>query len=166
MTANGSTKTGKVALATLMGTAALAGSLFAGSATAEEVYRWTDKDGTVHFSDRPPTTEQKSLTTMTVNGQAPASYDPDEDRYNVEATAARTQAMRDQQAQSRQQQNSTPAPVVQYAQPQAYDVGYGYPPYYDRPGMRPPQRPDRPVRPEPEPPPTATLKPVRTGRRN
>ena len=92
-----------------MGTAALAGGLFAASATAEEVYRWTDKDGTVHFSDRPPTTEQKSLTTMTVNGQAPASYDPDEDRYNVEATAARTQAMRDQQAQSRQQQNSTPA---------------------------------------------------------
>jgi len=80
MTANGSTKAGKLALAALMGTAALAGGLFAASATAEEVYRWTDKDGTVHFSDRPPTTEQKSLTTMTGNGQAPASYDPDEDR--------------------------------------------------------------------------------------
>ena len=169
MTTNGSIRVRTAGLIGLLGMAALAGSLCAGSAVAAEVYRWTDADGVVHFSDRPPEAEQASLTTMSVDNPPPTGYDPDEDRYNVAATAERTQALRDAQAQareSRRTQSAAAAPVVQQAQPQGYGVDYGYLPGYDRPGVRPPQRPDRPARPEPQPPPTDTVRPVRRSRSN
>ena len=138
---------------------ALAGILWAGLAAAAEVYRWTDADGVEHFSDRPPETDQSSLTTMQVSNPPPADYDPDEDRYNLEATAARTQALREEQARARESRSArTAPPAAPAAQPPAYDLGYDYLPGYDRPVVRPPQRPERPVRPE-QPPPTDTLRP-------
>lgn len=160
------TRVGSLLGAALLG---LGAGLATGLAEAEEVYRWVDADGVVHFSDKPPASAQAGVTTMAVDSQPPASYDPDEDRYNVEATAARTQALRDEQAQAREarrQQNATAPSVVQYPQSQAYAVDYGYLPPYNRPGFRPPlrPRPPPPSRPEPERPPTDTLRPPRESR--
>lgn len=148
--------------------AALVASLIAMPAAAEEVYRWVDADGTVHFSDRPPATAGDKVTTMSVDSAPPSGYDPDEDRYNVAATAERTQALRDQRTQRSQaaQSRSAPAPVVQSAQPEDYGVNYwGYPPRYDGPGLRPP-RPPRPPVERPEPQPSDTLRPLQAGRRD
>jgi hypothetical protein len=157
----------KATLIALLGTTGLTGSLYTGPAGAAEVYRWTDADGVVHFSDRPPATAQSSLTTMTVNDQSPTAYDPGEDLYNLEATAARTQSLRDEHARARESRSARTAAApaaVQSAQPQAYGVDYGNLPGYDRPGVRPPQRPDRPARPKPQPLPTDTVRPARRSR--
>ncbi len=43
-------KTRKVAAVLL-----IAGMLFAATASAQQVYRWVDENGRVHFSDKPPT---------------------------------------------------------------------------------------------------------------
>ena len=149
--------------------AALLAGLLALPAGAEEVYRWVDAEGTVHFSDRPPATANEKVTTMSVASAPPSGYDPDEDRYNVSATAERTQAVRDQRSQRSQaaQNQAPPTTVVHDAQPQDYGVNYyGYPPRYDGPGVRPP-RPTQPPAERPEQLPSDTLRPpARSGRRN
>lgn len=148
---------------------ALAGILCAGNAAAAEIYRWTDADGVMHFSDRPPTSDQQSHATMTVDNPPPSDYDPNEDRYNLSATAARTQALRDERSQARNAQSPSTSLAAQSTQPQqAYGEDYGdLPGYrrpdYGRPGARPPRpgHPDRPARPETEPPPATIARPKR-----
>jgi hypothetical protein len=141
--------------------------LSAPAATAQEVYRWVDESGVVHFSDKPPVSASTEVSTVAIQS-APASNSAAEaDVFNLEATAARTQAHRDKLAEQRDNLAAQPAassaPIVQQ---QAQAVDYGYPYGYPA-GPRPP-RPDRPVRPQPEPLPddTATLRPLNRSRRN
>ncbi len=112
---------------------------------ATEIFHWVDADGVHHFSESPPAAASNEVQTLQVDGSQPASYDPDEDRYNIAAQEAAMQELRDKREESRknQQQDQQPSPpntVVYY--PQA-DVGNAifYPPGY-RP--KPPHRPDRP----------------------
>lgn len=62
----------KTLLATILMTAAL-------GAAAQTMYRWTDKDGKVHYSDRPPAAgeaaqvEQKRSITLGVAGAEPSA---------------------------------------------------------------------------------------------
>jgi hypothetical protein len=135
-----------------------------------EIYRWVDADGVVHFSDRPPVSDSAEVSTVAVQAAQPASREPGSDPFNLDATAARTQAQRDKLADQREQRATqspaTPAPVVQtQGQVADYDEPYGYPAY-----PRPP-RPDRPVRPiRPQPEPQAdgavTVRPVARRSRN
>src|SRR5258708_12397536 len=59
-------KTSTIALA------ALAAALLAASAAQAQtsVYRWTDKDGKVHFSDAPPADDAKDVTQKQMGGGA------------------------------------------------------------------------------------------------
>jgi Domain of unknown function (DUF4124) len=129
-------------------------------ATAQEIYRWVDEQGVVHFSDTAPVGESAEVSTLTLEDTRPANYDREEDVFNLEATEQRMQALRDElaaeRAARRERAAARPPPVVQYPEQQHFgysdDYLYGYPPLYPRP---PGGRPGRPGnRPRPEPPPS------------
>jgi Domain of unknown function (DUF4124) len=145
----------------------LVAALAAPAVAAQEVYRWVDENAVVDFRDRPPAAASAEVSTVAVPSTPSSGSGAASDVYNVEATAARTQAHRDKLAQQRDNRAAPPgassAPVVQQ---QGQVVDHGYP--YDYPaGPRPP-RPDRPIRPQPEPiaDDAATLRPVSRSRRN
>lgn len=121
-------------------------------AMASEIYHWVDADGVSHYSQSPPDT-QSEVKTLDVDGSQPASYDPNEDRYNVAGQEAAMQEMRDKMAENRKnRQQELPAgsdtTVIYYPETEGYSQLL-YPPGY---GPRPPHvRPlppdERPVRP-------------------
>jgi hypothetical protein len=87
-------------------------------ATAQEIYRWVDEQGVVHFSDIAPAGESAEVSTLTLEDTRPANYDPEQDIYNLEATEQRMHALRDELAAEREARREraaaqTPA-VVQY----------------------------------------------------
>jgi hypothetical protein len=132
------------------------------AAAAQEVYRWIDENGIVNFSDKAPPAAAANVSTLELEDTRSADYDPEQDLYNLEATAERMQALRDELAAEREarreRQAAQPPVVVQYQEPQhygyPYDYPYGYPPLYPRPpGGRPGRPPDGPPqRPPHEPP--------------
>ena len=129
------------------------------SSLAEQIYHWVDANGVQHFSQTAPDSGSKDVRTLDVDGSQPASYDPEEDRYNVAAQTAATQAVRDRLAENRKEQQErrpvNPEPQVIYYPEPNYSYGNGilYPPDYPRPRPpnRPPGKPDHPSKPEPEP---------------
>lgn len=145
------------------------------SLVAEEIYHWVDEQGVKHYSQSPPPVATKDVKTLDVDGSQPASYNPEEDRYNVAAQEKAMQAMRDEMAESRKnkqvaQQNSADTTVIYYPQEETYnDILYppGYrpprPPFpHPRPPRPPGSKPDRPGNlPADAPPPTRTLRPIR-----
>jgi hypothetical protein len=135
---------------------------------AEEIYHWVDADGVSHYSQSPPPAESGEVSTLNVDGSQPASYDPNEDRYNVAAQQEAMQAKRDEMAENRKnRQQAAPAgdnTVIYYPQEEDYDE-IVYPPGYwgerpDWPGNRP-RPPHRPVQPLPDPVPPSNSKPFR-----
>lgn len=132
-------------------------------AVAGQVYHWVDADGVAHFSQSPPAARD-DVETLEIDGSRPASYDPEEDIYNVAAQQEAMQELRDRMAESRKnRQQAKPAAaentVIYYPEPEYYDEilyppGYGPRPPHLRP--RPPGgRPDRPTAPPPEAPPAS-----------
>ena len=128
-------------------------SLGAAGVAAQEIYRWVDADGVTHFSDTPPQTDIGEVETIDIEINAPAAGEVREDLFNIEATAARMQAIRDELDEDldarRDRQRSVSPPVVQYPEYPYYGVGYGFPLHSRPPGLRPPH--PRPPRPEPRP---------------
>lgn len=137
---------------------------------AQQVYRWVDEQGVVHFSDTAPVGESGEVSTLTIPDSRPAGYDPQQDVFNIEATRERTQALREElqgQREARRERNAAQPVVVQQPEQRNYgfpwDYPYGYPPLRPRPpigpGGKPPWRP--PERPRSEPPEddTATWRP-------
>ena len=128
---------------------------------AQEIYRWVDDQGVVHFSDTAPAAASGEVSTLTLQDTTPANYDPEQDIYNLEATAQRMQALRDELAaerEARRERAATQPPVVaQYPEQPHYgyadDYLYGYPPLYPRPPGGHPGRP--PGGPPHRPPPGA-----------
>lgn len=126
--------------------------------SAQQIYRWVDGQGVVHFSDTAPVGESGEVSTLTLENTRPASYDPEQDLYNLEATEQRMQALRDELAAEREARReraaAQPPAVVPYPERQhygyPYDYPYGYPPLGPRPPGGHPGRP--PNRPPPEPP--------------
>jgi len=150
-------------------------------AQAEAIFHWVDANGVHHFSQSPPPDGSGEVRTMEVNGSQPASYDPEEDRYNLAAQEATMQARRDKLEESRKnqqqdQQPSTSSTIVYYPEPATgnqilYPPGYrpGFPHWPNRP--KPPHHPDRPdgwpekpgTLPEEEPPPASfPFRPLRS----
>lgn len=127
---------------------------------ATEVYHWVDENGVQHFSQSAPPGTVGDVKTMTLDDDAPASYDPDEDIYGVEAQAERMASIRKEMdekrkaEQDRRRNSRSRQPAVQYQ----YPVNYGYGSYW-----RPPYNPFPPERPQPpvveRPYPTDTLRP-------
>jgi hypothetical protein len=131
-------------------------------AVAQEIYRWTDENGVVNFSDTAPATDSRAVSTVTVEDTRPSDYDPEADLYNVAAQAERMQALREEMKNEREarferQRNAAHQQPVQATR----SVGYAVPGWWwGQPGYGPPTRPpQRPERPVPEPYPTATLRP-------
>ena len=138
----------------------LACGFVAGAAAAQEIYRWTDENGVVNFSDTAPAAEPGGVSTVTVEDTRSSDYDPEADIYNVAAQAERMQALREEMKKDREARVERNAGRQQPEQSN-WSTGYAVPawwwgePGYGRP-PRPPQRPERPI---PEPYPTATLRP-------
>ena len=113
---------------------------------ATEVYHWVDENGVSHYSQNAPATDVDGVSIMILEDTTPPDYDPEEDRYGVEAQAERMASLREEMAEKREaqrerQRNTPQQPVVQYQQPYQYG-GYSpfwQPPYYPSPPLRPVQ---------------------------
>lgn len=136
-------------------------SLIAGPVAAQEIYRWTDENGVIHFSDTAAGANADGVSTVTIEDTRPSDYDPEADLYNVAAQAERMQALRDEmqmkrEARQERQRSAPPQQPVEVTR----SVGYGLPPWdWDRPGYGRPPKPELPIEP-PERPPTSTLRPL------
>jgi hypothetical protein len=140
----------------------LAGVLAGGPTGAQDIYRWVDEDGVVHFSDTAPRFASGEISTVIVEDTRPNDYDPDADIYNVSAQAERMQAVREKMEKEREDRRDRQrgAAASQPPPQAARSVGYGLPPWWwDRPGPGRPPKPEHPVLPHPVPPPTSTLRP-------
>ena len=121
---------------------------------ATEVYHWVDENGVSHYSQSAPAADVAGVSKMILEDTTPPDYDPEEDRYGVEAQAARMALLREEMAEKREAQrererNAPQQPVVQYRQP--YQYGYSpfwLPPYYPSP----PLWPEQPIAPVPSVP--------------
>ena len=140
----------------------LACGLTAAPAAAQEIYRWTDENGVVHFSDTAPADRSGGISTVTVEDTRPSDYDPEADIYNVAAQAERMQARRENMQKEREarlerQRNA----AQQQPAPSNWTTGNAVPAWWwDQPGYgRPPRPPRPPERPTPEPYPISTLRP-------
>lgn len=131
----------------------------AGPAAAQEIYRWTDENGVVNFSDTAPADQSSGVSTVAVEDTRPSDYDPEADIYNVEAQAERMQALRDTMQKEREARLERERNAAhQQPAPGNWSTGYAVPAWWwGRPGDgRPPRPPERPV---PEPYPTVPLRP-------
>lgn len=138
--------------------------LGAAPAAAQEIYRWVDADGVVHFSDTAPATESSGIRTIVLEYTRPADYDPEADIYDVAGQSERMQALREDMAREREARRERDQKAARAEQPPVDGPAqYGYPvgyPLYPRPPMRPPARPPTgPQPPRPEPYETSTLRP-------
>jgi len=125
---------------------------------ADEIYHWIDENGVQNFSQTQPAGNTTGVSKMNLADTTPADYDPEEDRYDVEAQAERMNALREDMEKRREaarerQRSAAQQPAVQYREPARY---------YSRPLLYPPIYPRPPHRPEPPiavPYPTDTLRP-------
>ena len=129
---------------------------------ATEVYHWVDENGVSHYTQNAPSPDVTGVSSMTLEDTTPPDYDPEEDRYGVQAQAERMAALREEMAQKREaererQRNTPRQQLIQYQQP----YNYGYSSF-----LRPPLYPVPPIRPQPPievPYETVTLRPPGSG---
>ena len=130
---------------------------------ATEIYRWTDENGVVHFSQTAPPPAQDGVSQLSLADDRPSSYDPDEDIFGVAEQEARMQALREEREQKRQERlERQQAAARLQPQPQQSNQGYWDRPVYWYPGNRPrpPLRPMPPIE-RPPPGPGAPIRPPR-----
>jgi hypothetical protein len=89
--------------------AALTVSMVAGSASAAEIFKWIDDQGTVHYSDTKPTNNE-AFETLQLADTNSADYDPATDPYSILKQAERigdawTETRLESHAQSRAEPN-------------------------------------------------------------
>lgn len=108
-----------------------------------EVYHWLDENGVPNFSQRQPGEEVEGVSRLILPDTTPPDYDPDEDRYDIEAQAERMAALRKEMEQQREdarerRRNIAQQQVIPYQEPyRRYARGIWFPPYYPRPPLRP-----------------------------
>lgn len=125
------------------------------SAGATEVYRWTDADGVVHFSQTPPPLSADA-DKLVLHDPQPPGNDAVEDIYDVAGQQARMEALREERERKRQEriEQQREAESRQRA-PYRQQDEYTYPGWWLRPD--PPLRPLPPI----ERPPTGPGDPIR-----
>lgn len=143
--------------------ACLLGLLVAGGAPAraDQIYRWTDAEGVVHFSQTPPPAA-RPVETVEIEDTRPSDYDPEADIYGVAEQQARMHALREDMAEKRaaalerkrEAAARTPPPVQ--PEPPAWPV-YRWPLFWP-----PPPRPQPPIAP-PQRPPSVIVPPLAEG---
>ena len=130
------------------------------AAHATEIYRWTDENGVVHFSQTPPPTADSEVSRLALSDAQPADYDPENDIYGVAEQQERMKALREEREKKRQERlarQAQPASqaVIPYRERDYFTYPiYGYPGYQPRPpyrpnppGQRPRPQPGEPIRP-------------------
>ena len=136
----------------------LLATIASAAAVASEVYSWIDENGVQNFSQKPPDGKIAGVSQLNLVDTTPQDYDPEEDRYGVQAQAERMNALREEIKQRRndareREKNAGQQQVIQYREPvRSYSHGIWYPPVYPRP----PLKPELPIE---VPAPTATLRP-------
>ena len=119
-------------------------------AWADPIYRWTDADGVVHFSETPPPIG-RPVETVEIEDSRPSDYDPEADIYGVAEQQARMQARREDMAEKRaaalerQREAAARTPPPMQPEPPAWPA-YRWPVFWPRPPrpqppIAPPQRP-------------------------
>ena len=104
----------------------------------EEIYHWLDENGVPNFSQRQPDEDTRGVSKLNLPDTTPPDYDPDEDRYGVEAQAERMTALREemdkQREDARERRRNTAQQPMQYREPyRRYARGIWHPPIYTRP---------------------------------
>ncbi len=120
-------------------------ALIAGStADAYQVYYWLDENGVPNFSQMRPDGEIPEINKLKLEDTTPADFDPDEDRYGVQAQAKRLETLRKEMGQRREsaRKHRRTAPrqqqVVQHREPaRRYWRGFRYRPVHSRPPHNP-----------------------------
>ena len=119
--------------------------LVGGAGTASEIYKWTDEDGVVHFSDTAPPGDTESVR-LYVEDSNPPGYDPLEDPYSIRNQAERTnenwaefEKAKAERAAERREKEARDREYRRY-QAEAYDYYYR-PGYWTYPGVVRPSRP-------------------------
>ena len=129
---------------------AIASLVVAGTAHAQEVYKWTDQSGTTHYGELPPPLEFSSFEVLEVQLQEPVSANGDESYRAALAVANSLQADRlereklrlekDRLAQQERQARWEAQRYNETYRSQNYNDGYYYPyrryphrPYYGKP---------------------------------
>lgn len=138
----------------------LLGLLVAGSpaAWAEQIYRWTDGDGVVHFSQTPPPAG-RPVETVVIEDNRPSDFDPEADIFGVAEQQARMQALREDMAErraaaiERQREAAARTPPPVQPEPPAWPA-YRWPVFWPRP-----PRPQPPIAP-PQRPPSVVVPPM------
>ena len=139
---------------TLVLLAMIAGTI----ASADEIYYWLDENGVPNFSQMKPDGDIPGVSELNLADTTPPDYDPDEDRYGVQAQAERMSALREEMELRREdarerEREAARQQLVQYREPvRSYSHGIWFPPIYPRP----PLKPQPPIE---VPYPTATLRP-------
>jgi hypothetical protein len=137
---------------------ALVAMIASTASAAYEIYHWLDENGVPNFSQKQPDGKIPGVSKLNLADTTPPDYDPDEDRYGVQAQAERMNALREEMEQRRdavreRQRNAAQHQIVQYREPvRRYSHGIWYPPIY----FRPPHKPQPPIA---VPYPTSILEP-------
>ena len=137
---------------------ALLAMLASTTVAAFEIYHWLDENGVPNFSQKQPDGKIPGVSILNLADTTPPDYDPEDDRYGVQAQAERLSALREEMEQRRnavreRQKNAALQQLVQYREPvRNYSHRYWYPPIYPRPSHKP--QPSIAV-----PYPTSTLEP-------
>ena len=89
---------------------------------ATEIYHWLDENGIPNFSQERPDGNIPDVSILYLEDTTPSDYDPEEDRYGVQAQAERINALRDEMEQRRnaireRQQIAAQQQPVQYREP-------------------------------------------------
>jgi hypothetical protein len=127
---------------------------------ATEVYRWTDENGVVHFSQTPPPPSESEVSKLALDNTQPADYDPEADIYGVAEQQERMKAWREEREKKRQERLARQPQPARQAVNQDRERDYfndpvwGYPGTYPTPPnrprppiQRPPAQPGDPIRP-------------------
>lgn len=111
--------------------AALAIWLVAGAASAAEIFKWVDDQGTVHYSDTKPS-DGEAFETVQLMDTNSSNYDPATDPYSILKQAER---IGDAWTQTRLESRAQPRAEANTAYDDAYDDyrDWGYADYVEPP---------------------------------
>lgn len=124
-------------------------------AFGQEVYKWVDEDGVVHYSTEAPPSDAQNVSRIELE-QPSSPSESAEDPFNIEATAQRTQALREDMEQRRERQRAERLEREKIAARQQvvhhYSPGHYISPWWGAP-VYPvqPIEPVPPLRPQPKP---------------
>lgn len=115
---------------------------------ATEIYHWVDENGVPHYSQYRPGDDTPNVSTKKLEDTTP---DQVEDVYNLEAHEKRMTAWREEREKERKEtrernKQAAQQQPIKHSEPyRDYSRSFWYPPIYNRPPHRPPNRPQPPI---------------------